>query len=179
MEKEGAGEPVTTKRKAHGECFFRRGARPALNGRVVRIRRAGCSQDRRPAGDQRICHHHLGSGRRRFTIEKVSHSSETGELYDGCVDLATREAPASGPSSLWQALSGRAAMWRQSFLVIHLVFRKMQKSDRPSFLCRVRVSEHLCDSWNANKWKEQHGYDCSYALARESRTVTQREETLK
>ena len=159
--------------------FFRRGARPALNGRVVRIRRAGCSQDRRPAGDQRICHHHLGSGRRRFTIEKVPHSSETGELYDGCVDLATREAPASGPSSLWQALSGRAAMWRQSFLAIHLVFRKMQKSDRPSFLCRVRVSEHLCDSWNANKWKEQHGYDCSYALARESRTVTQREETLK
>ena len=150
-----------------------------MNGRVVRISGAGCSQDRRPAGDQRICHHHLGSGRRRFTIEKVSHSSETGELYDGCVDLATREAPASGPSSLWQALSGRAAMWRQSFLVIHLVFRKMQKTDRRSFLCRVRVSEHLCDSWNANKWKEQHGYDCSYALARESPPVTLREGALK
>ena len=44
----------------------------------------------------------LGSGRRCFTIGKVSHSSETGEQNDGCVDLATREAPASGPSSLCQ-----------------------------------------------------------------------------
>ena len=70
-------------------------------------------------------------------------------------------------------------MSRQSFLVMHHVFRKMQKSDRPSFLCRVRVSEHLCDSWNANMWKDQHGHGCSYALARESRTVTQREEALK
>ena len=150
-----------------------------MTSRVVRIRRAGSSPNRQPAGDKRIYHQLLGSGRRCFTIGKVSHSSETGEQNDGCVDLATREAPASGPSSLWQALGERAAMWRQSFLVIHLVFRKTQKSDRRSFLCRVRVSEHLCDSWNAYMWKEQHGHACSYALACESRTVTQREKTLK
>ena len=158
---------------------MRRGARPALNGRVVRIRRAGSSPVRQPAGDKRIYHQLLGSGRRCFTIGKVSHSSETGEQYDGCVDLATREAPASGPSSLWQALSGRAAMWRQSFLVIYLVFRKIEKSLTAAFLCRLPASENLCDSWNANMWKEQHGHACSYALACESRTVTQREQTLK
>ena len=159
--------------------FFRRGARPALNGRVVRISGAGCSQDRRPAGDQRICHHHLGSGRRRFTIEKVSHSSETGELYDGCVDLATREAPSSGLSSPWEAFSRRAAMPRQSFLGIHFVFRKFEKSDPRNFQRGLPALSNLWEFWNADKWAEQHGYACSYALARESRTVTQREETLK
>ena len=70
-------------------------------------------------------------------------------------------------------------MPRQSFIVLELVFRKLEKTITAAFLCRVRVSEHLCDSWNANMWKEQHGYDCSYALACESRTVTQREGALK
>ena len=70
-------------------------------------------------------------------------------------------------------------MWRQSFLVIYLVFQKIEKSLTVAFLCGLPASENLCDSWNANMWKEQHGYDCSYALACESRTVTQREQTLK
>ena len=70
-------------------------------------------------------------------------------------------------------------MPRQSFIVLELVFRKLEKTITAAFLCRVRVSEHLCDSWNVNIWKEQHGYDPSYALACESRTVTQREGALK
>ena len=70
-------------------------------------------------------------------------------------------------------------MSRQSLLVIYLGFRKSQKSLAVAFLSRLPASENLCDSWNANMWKDQHGHGCSYALARESRTVTQREEALK
>ena len=58
--------------------FYRRGARSALTSRVVRIRRAGCSRDRRPAGDCGIDDQLLGSGRRRFTIHKVWPAAETG-----------------------------------------------------------------------------------------------------
>ena len=155
---EASIEPVSGKRLPPVRVFYRRGARSALTSCVVRIRRAGSRPGRQPAGDKRIGHHPIGSVRRCFTIEKVSLAAFTGLLCDGCVDLATREAPASGPSSLWQALSGRAAMWRQSFLVIYLVFRKIEKSLTAAFLCQLRVSEHLCDSWNANMWKEQHGH---------------------
>ena len=158
-------------------CRTRRPGRFFCRG--MRIRRAGHGPHRRPAGDQRIYHQLLGSGRRCFTIEKVSHSSETGELYDGCVDLATREAPSSGLSSPWEAFSRRAAMPRQSFLGIHFVFRKFEKSDPRNFQRGLPALSNLWEFWNADKWAEQHGYACSYALARESRTVTQREETLK
>ena len=88
-----------SEKRGHGEVFFRRGARPALNGRVVRISGAGCSQDRRPAGDQRICHHHLGSGRRRFTIAKVWPAAARGEPDHGHVDFRTRGAQPNGISS--------------------------------------------------------------------------------
>ena len=70
-------------------------------------------------------------------------------------------------------------MSRQSFLVMHLVFRKFERSARSSFSRPPPRQVNLCDSWNANMWKDQHGHGCSYALARESRTVTQREEALK
>ena len=70
-------------------------------------------------------------------------------------------------------------MPRRSLLVIYLGNRKFQKSLAVAFLSRLPASENLCDCWNANMWKDQHGHGCSYALARESRTVTQREEALK
>ena len=67
--------------------FYRRGARSALTSRVVRIRRAGCSRDRRLAGDSGIDHQLLGSGRRRFTIHKVWPAAEKGYPREGPVDL--------------------------------------------------------------------------------------------
>ena len=74
--------------KAHGKrVFYRRGARSALTSRVVRIRRAGCSRDRRLAGDSGIDHQLLGSGRRRFTIHKVWPAAEKGYPREGPVDL--------------------------------------------------------------------------------------------
>ena len=86
--------------KAHGKrVFYRRGARSALTSRVVRIRRAGSSPVRQPAGDKRIYHQLLGSGRRCSTIEKASPAAESGQPYDGPVDLLTRGAPPSGLSS--------------------------------------------------------------------------------
>ena len=76
------------RQKAHGERgFYRRGARSALTSRVVRIRRAGCSRDRRLAGDSGIDHQLLGSGRRRFTIHKVWPAAEKGYPREGPVDL--------------------------------------------------------------------------------------------
>ena len=158
-------------------CRTRRPGRFFCRG--MRIRRAGYGPHRRPAGDKRIGHHPTGRVRRCFTIEKASPPAEKGEPYEGHVDLGTREAPPNGLSSPWQALSKRAAMSRQSLLVIYLGFRKSQKSLAVAFLSRLPASENLCDSWNANMWKDQHGHGCSYALARESRTVTQREEALK
>ena len=86
--------------KAHGKrVFYRRGARSALTSRVVRIRRAGCSRDRRLAGDSGIDHQLLGSGRRRFTIHKVWPAAEKGYPYDGPVDLGCSQAPSRGLSS--------------------------------------------------------------------------------
>ena len=70
-------------------------------------------------------------------------------------------------------------MPRQSFIVLELVFRKLEKTITAAFLCRVRVSEHLWESWDVDMSVEQHGYDCSYALARESPPVTLREGALK
>ena len=70
-------------------------------------------------------------------------------------------------------------MPRQSFIVLELVFRKLEKTITAAFLCRVRVSEYLWESWDVDMSVEQHGYDCSYALACESRAVPQREQTLK
>ena len=86
--------------EAHGKrVFYRRGARSALTSRVVRIRRAGCSRDRRLAGDSGIDHQLLGSGRRRFTIHKVWPAAEKGYPYDGPVDLGCSQAPSRGLSS--------------------------------------------------------------------------------
>ena len=70
-------------------------------------------------------------------------------------------------------------MPRQSFIVLELVFRKLEKTITAAFLCRVRVSEHLWESWDVDMSVEQHGYDCSYALARESPPVTLRKGALK
>ena len=84
---------------AYGEGLYRRGARSALTSRVVRIRRAGCSRDRRLAGDSGIDHQLLGSGRRRFTIHKVWPAAEKGYPYDGPVDLGCSQAPSRGLSS--------------------------------------------------------------------------------
>ena len=158
-------------------CRTRRPGRFFCRG--MRIRRAGYGPHRRPAGDKRIGHHPTGRVRRCFTIEKASPPAEKGEPYDGPGDLGCSEAPSSGLSSPWQALRGRVAMPRRSLLVIYLGNRKFQKSLAVAFLSRLPASENLCDSWNANMWKDQHGHGCSYALARESRTVTQREEALK
>ena len=167
------------KKTLHGRvlCQTRRPGRFFCRG--MRIRRAGYGPHRRPAGDKRIGHHPTGRVRRCFTIEKASPPAEKGEPYEGHVDLGTREAPPNGLSSPWQALSKRAAMSRQSLLVIYLGFRKFQKCARRSFSRPPPRQVNLCDSWNANMWKDQHGHGCSYALARESRTVTQREEALK
>ena len=65
-------EPVSRKIVPTVRVFYRRGARSALTSRVVRIRRAGSSPVRQPAGDKRIYHQLLGSGRRCSTIAKVS-----------------------------------------------------------------------------------------------------------
>ena len=158
-------------------CRTRRPGRFFCRG--MRIRRAGYGPHRRPAGDKRIGHHPTGRVRRCFTIEKASPAAEKGEPYDGPGDLGCSEAPSSGLSSPWQAFSRRAAMPRQSFLGIHFVFRKFEKSDPRNFQRGLPALSNLWEFWNADKWAEQHGYACSYALARESRTVTQREETLK
>ena len=147
--------------------------------RAVRIPRAGCSRDRRLAGDSGIDHQLLGSGRRRFTIHKVWPAAEKGYPYDGPVDLGCSQAPSRGLSSPWQAFSRRAAMPRQSFIVLELVFRKFQKSDRCNFQRRLPALSNLCDFWNTDMWAEQHGHATSYAPACESRAVPQREQTLK
>ena len=133
-------------------CRTRRPGRFFCRG--MRIRRAGYGPHRRPAGDKRIGHHPTGRVRRCFTIEKASPTAEKGEPYDGPGDLGCSEAPSSGLSSPWQALRGRVAMPRRSLLVIYLRFGKFQKSDRRSFQRRLPASENLCDSWNANMWKE-------------------------
>ena len=145
----------------------------------MRIRRAGYGPHRRPAGAKRIGHHPTGRVRRCFTIEKASAATEKGEPYDGPGELGCSEAPSSGLSSPWQALRGRVAMPRRSLLVIYLGFRKSQKCARLRFSRPPPRQLNLCDSWNANMWKDQHGHGCFSALARESRTVTQREEALK
>ena len=86
--------------KAHGKrVFYRRGARSALTSRVVRIRRAGSSPVRQPAGDKRIYHQLLGSGRRCSTIEEVSTAAWPGYPCEGLGDLGCSEAPSSGLSS--------------------------------------------------------------------------------
>ena len=82
----------------------------------------------------------------------------------------------------WQSVESagfRSSMPRQSFLGINFVFRKFEKSDPRNFQRGLPALSNLWEFWNADKWAEQHGYAYSYALARESRTVTQREETLK
>ena len=65
------------------------------------------------------------------------------------------------------------------FLGIHFVFRKFEKSDPRNFQHGLPALSNLWEFWNADKWAEQHGYDCSYALARESPPVTLREGALK
>ena len=70
-------------------------------------------------------------------------------------------------------------MPRQSFIVLELVFRKFQKSDRCNFQRRLPALSNLCDFWNTDMWAEQHGHDTSYAPACESRAVPQREGALK
>ena len=70
-------------------------------------------------------------------------------------------------------------MPRQSFIVLELVFRKFQKSDRCNFQRRLPALSNLCDFWNTDMWAEQHGHATSYAPACESRAVPQREQTLK
>ena len=150
-----------------------------MTSRVVRIRRAGSSPVRQPAGDKRIYHQLLGSGRRCSTIEEVSTAAWPGYPCEGLGDLGCSEAPASGLSSPWEAFSRRAAMPRQSFIVLELVFRKFQKSDRCNFQRRLPALSNLCDFWNTDMWAEQHGHATSYAPACESRAVPQREQTLK
>ena len=66
-------------------CRTRRPGRVFCRG--ARIRRAGCSRDRRPAGESGIDHQLLGSGRRRFTIHKVWPAAEKGYPREGPVDL--------------------------------------------------------------------------------------------
>ena len=66
-------------------CRTRRPGRVFCRG--TRIRRAGCSRDRRLAGDSGIDHQLLGSGRRRFTIHKVWPAAEKGYPREGPVDL--------------------------------------------------------------------------------------------
>ena len=86
--------------KPHGRGSIYRTHRPArFFCRGMRIRRAGSSPVRQPAGDKRIYHQLLGSGRRCSTIEKASPAAESGQPYDGPVDLLTRGAPPSGLSS--------------------------------------------------------------------------------
>ena len=70
-------------------------------------------------------------------------------------------------------------MPRQSFIVLELVFRKFQKSDRCNFQRRLPALSNLCDFWNTDMWAEQHGHATSYAPACESRAVPQREGALK
>ena len=145
----------------------------------MRIRRAGSSPVRQPAGDKRIYHQLLGSGRRCSTIEEVSTAAWPGYPCEGLGDLGCSEAPSSGLSSPWEAFSRRAAMPRQSFLGIHFVFRKFEKSDPRNFQRGLPALSNLWEFWNADKWAEQHGCDCSYALARESPPVTLREGALE
>ena len=125
-------------------CRTRRPGRFFCRG--ARIRRAGCSRDRRPAGNKRIGHHPIGSGRRRVTIHKVWPAAETGAPYAGSVDLLTRGAPSNGLSSPWQASLRRAAtrlrraaMWRQSFgnskRVLHATFSVDCRPSRTSATC--------------------------------------------
>ena len=133
--------------KAHGKrVFYRRGARSALTSRVVRIRRAGSSPVRQPAGDKRIYHQLLGSGRRCSTIEEVSTAAWPGYPCEGLGDLGCSEAPSSGLSSPWQASLRRAAtrlrraaMWRQSFgnskRVLHATFSVDCRPSRTSATC--------------------------------------------
>jgi len=76
---------VAEQRPWWGFCRTRRPGRVFCRG--VRIRRAGCSRDRRLAGDSGIDHQLLGSGRRRFTIHKVWPAAEKGYPREGPVDL--------------------------------------------------------------------------------------------
>ena len=78
-------------------CRTRRPGRVFCRG--ARIRRAGCSRDRRPAGDCGIDDQLLGSGRRRFTIHKVWPAAEKAYPREGPVDLGCSEAPSRGLSS--------------------------------------------------------------------------------
>ena len=75
------------RRKAHGTRFCRTRRPGRVFCRGARIRRAGCSRDRRLAGDSGIDHQLLGSGRRRFTIHKVWPAAEKGYPREGPVDL--------------------------------------------------------------------------------------------
>ena len=48
-------------------------------------------------------------------------------------------------------------MPRQSFLGIHFVFRKFEKSDPRNFQRGLPALSNLWEFWNADKWAEQHG----------------------
>ena len=146
---------------------------------VVRIRRAGSSPFRQPAGDSGIGHQRSRQRQAILHNRQGLASAETGYPCEGLGDLGCSEAPSSGLASPWEAFSRRAAMPRQSFLGIHFVFRKFQKSNRRNFQRGLPALSNLWEFWNADKWAEQHGYDCSYALARESPPVTLREGALK
>ena len=76
---------VAEQRPWWGFCRTRRPGRVFCRG--TRIRRAGCSRDRRLAGNKRIGYHPIGSGRRRFTIHKVWPAAEKGYPREGPVDL--------------------------------------------------------------------------------------------
>ena len=49
-------------------------------------------------------------------------------------------------------------MSRQSFLVMHLVFRKFEKSARHRFSPRPPRQVSLWDPWGVDMWREQHRY---------------------
>ena len=113
-------EPVRVPTKGSWSRFCRTRRPSRVFSRARRIRRAGCSRDRQPAGDKRIYHQLLGSGRRCSTIEEVSTAAWPGYPCEGLGDLGCSEAPASGLSSPWEAFSRRAAMPRQSLLKLIL-----------------------------------------------------------
>ena len=90
----------------------------------------------------------------------------------GCQWFRTADSPSNRPVSVHDPSKSREAASRGRRSI-------WQRKSPVAFLCGLPASENLCDSWNANMWKEQHGHACSCALACESRTVTQREKTLK
>ena len=95
--------------------------------RVVRIPRAGCSRDRRLAGDSGIDHQLLGSGRRRFTIHKVWPAATEKLIIDSAVACRPPISATSRPWNAHDAAENAARPARPPIQLHHTAFHRLDR----------------------------------------------------